>query len=153
MALKTGSPTASPVRVPTRTADDETPTGIALGIGSALVVAAVLVAAMIPPSETAWRFGVVAGAVGLFAAWSGDQLALLGVATIAWLLANGFLVDRLGELSWHGSSDIWRIVVLVAVGTVGLLVHAAYRQVHSLRQDAAIKAFVSDIYEEEKRDA
>jgi len=134
-------------------ADEGVPTGIALGIGATAMVAAVLVAATIAPSEPAWRFGVVAGAVGLFAAWSADQRALLGTAAIAWLLANGFLVNRQGELSWHGSSDIWRMVVLVAAGTVGLLLNAAYQQAHKLRVDAAVRAFLTQVDEEEKRDA
>lgn len=134
-------------------ADDGTPTGISLGVGAAAVVVAVLIAALISPADPDWRFGVVAGAVGLHAAWSGDQLALLGTAGIAWLLADGFLVDRLGELTWHGSSDIWRIVVLVAAGTVGLLLHAAYQQVHRWRVDAGLRAFMTQVNEEEKRDA
>ncbi len=35
-------------------------------------------------------------AVALFAALAVDQWSLLGVALIAWLLADGFLVNRLG---------------------------------------------------------
>jgi MFS family permease len=112
--------------VPVRT--QPVPTGIAVGIGAGVAVAAVFVAAVIPSAYPAWRFGVVAAAVGLVAAWSGDQLAVLGVAVIAGLLANGFLVDRLGELSWHGLSDFWRIVVLAAAGTAGLLLHKICRE-------------------------
>jgi hypothetical protein len=113
--------------------DTGTPAGINLGLGVVLVVAAVLVAAVIPPVDGYWRFGLVAGAVGLFAGLTVDQVALLGVAVIAWLLADGFLVNRLGELSWHGSSDIWRMALLVTTGTVGLLLGEAYRQVLAWR--------------------
>jgi len=146
-----------PVRVRAETGNDATPTGISLGIGAAIVLAAVLVAAVIPPHYPGWRFGVVAVAVGLFAAWSGDQLALLGTAAIAWLLANGFLTDRLGELSWHGSSDFWRMVALIGSGTFGLLLGVAYRQVRELRSrwrlDVAARVLATQVDEEEKRDA
>jgi hypothetical protein len=144
------------LRAPTRV-DTDTPVGINLGIGTALVVAAVLAAAVIPPVDNDWRFGVVAGAVGLSAALAADQWALLGVALIAWLLDDGFLVNRLGELSWHGSSDIGRMLLLVAAGTLGLLVGLAYRRVRAVRSqrrfDAALQALVRDVNEEEKRDA
>jgi MFS family permease len=137
--------------------DADTPFGINLGIGTVLVVGAVLVAALIPPVDAGWRLGVVAGAVGLFAALTVDQLALLSVALIAWSLVDGFLVNRLGELSWHGSSDIWRLTLLMATGTVGLLVGEAHRHVGAARSrwrfDADLHILVTHVDEEEKCDA
>lgn len=144
------------VRVPAHV-DTGTPAGINLGLGAVLVVAAVLVAAVVPPAHGYWRFGLVAAAVGSFAALTVDRTALLGVALIAWLLADGFLVNRDGELSWHGSSDIWRTMLLVAAGIAGLLVGEAHRQVAAWRShrrfEAALQVLVTHVDEEEKGDA
>ena len=102
--------------------DPQTPVGINVGVGAVAVVSAAVVAAMVPVVDAGWRFGVVAAAVGLFAAFTLDQRALGPVAGIAWLVVNGFLVNRLGELSWHGSADLLRLMLLVVVGTSGLVV-------------------------------
>jgi MFS family permease len=110
-----------------------TPVGINVGVGSVAIVVAGLVAAAIPTADPEWRFGVMAAAVGLFAAITVDHFALLPVAVLAFLVTNGFLEDRLGELSWHGSTDLWRLLLLVMIGTFGLAAGEVYRQVHALR--------------------
>jgi hypothetical protein len=119
-----------------------TPAGINLATGTAMVVAAALVAAPIPTTYAGLRFTVVALAVGLFAALTRDRLALVGVAVLGWLVVNGFLVDRLGELSWHGSADLNRMLLLVVSGTFGLAVGQAYRWLAALR--ARLKAEARD---------
>jgi MFS family permease len=113
--------------------DERTPVGINLGIGTAMVVAGGIVAALIPPSLTGWRFAVMALTVSCFAACTLDRVALLGVVVLAWLVTNGFLVDRFGQLSWHGSPDLYRMMVLVIVGALGLAVGELYRQARSIR--------------------
>jgi hypothetical protein len=100
--------------------DPGTPAGINVGIGTVVVVGAAVVAAMIPAADAGWRFGAVAAAVGLFAAVSLDQRALGPVVGLGWLVVNGFLINRLGELSWHGSVDVLRLMLLVVAGTAGL---------------------------------
>lgn len=135
-----------------------TPAGINLGIGAAMIVGAGLVAALIPTNHTGWRFTVIALAVGLFAALTGDQLALVGVALLGWLVVNGFLEGRLGELSWHGSSDIWLMMVLVIAAALGLAVGEAGRQIRELssrwRAEVEGSGLVPDLVEEERaRDA
>jgi hypothetical protein len=131
-----------------------TPVGINLATGTAMVVAAALVAAPIPPTHTGWRFAVVAVAVGLFAALTLDRLALVGVAVLGWLVVNGFLVDRLGELSWHGSADLSRMLLLVVSGTFGLAVGQAYRWLAALwarlKVEAGDPAAAADNEEEER---
>jgi hypothetical protein len=109
------------------------PTGITLGAGTVAVIGAALVAAALPASLPGWRFALIALTVGGFAAVTLDQRALAGVALLGWLVTNGFLVDRLGELSWHGSSDIWRMIILVFAATLGLAAGKAYRQIRDLR--------------------
>jgi hypothetical protein len=98
-----------------------------------MVVVAAMIAAVIPATHAGWRFTLVAAAVGLFAALTLDQLALAGVALLGWLVVNGFLVNRVGELSWHGSSDLYRALLLVISGGFGLAAGEVYRQLAALR--------------------
>jgi hypothetical protein len=98
------------------------PTGIRVGIGALVVVAAGLIAAAAPG---AWRFGIVAVAVVVFAAVAGDLVAVPTTVGLAWLVVNGFLVDRFGELSWHGRSDLYRAAILVVAGGLGQAVGRA----------------------------
>jgi hypothetical protein len=110
------------------------PTGLAIGIGAVAMVAAGMVAAAIPTAYPGWRFGVVAAAVGMFAAVSLDQVALAAVAVIGFMISNGFLEDRFGQLAWHGSADMWRLMLLVIAGAWGLAAGEAYRYISRMRE-------------------
>src|SRR4051812_30330915 len=90
-----------------------TPLGIDVAAGTALVVAAAFAAGLIPATDGSARIVVLAVAVGLFAAWTVDAVAVAAVTVLAWLVDNGFLVDRLGQLGWHGWPDAYRIAALV----------------------------------------
>jgi hypothetical protein len=122
-----------------------------------MVVVAAMIAAVIPATHAGWRFALVAAAVGLFAALTLDQLALAGVALLGWLVVNGFLVNRVGELSWHGSSDLNRALLLVISGGFGLAAGEVYRQLTALRARwmAEVREGTSaaDIDEEERHGA
>jgi hypothetical protein len=72
-------------------------------------------------------------AVGLFAAISLDQVALLAIAVLAFAISNGFLEDRLGQLAWHGSQDLWRLLLIVMAGAFGLAAGEAVRFVRGIR--------------------
>jgi MFS family permease len=98
--------------------------GIGIGFGAAAVVAAGLLAAAVPVADRPWRFAVMVIAVVVFGALCGDRLAVACAAGLAWLVVNGFLVDRFGELSWHGPADIYRAVMLTLAGLFGLLIAA-----------------------------
>jgi hypothetical protein len=76
---------------------------------------------------------LIAVVVGGFAAVTLDQRALGGVALVGWLIANGFQENRLGELSWHDSSDMWRMMTLVFFAASGLAAGEGYRQIRELR--------------------
>ena len=110
-----------------------TPTGFAIGAGSVGLVVAAMIAAAIPVADADWRFAVMAISVGSFAAISLDQLALGGIVVLAFLISNGFLEDRLGQLAWHGSGDLWRLLLLVTAGAVGLGVGEGVRLMAKLR--------------------
>jgi hypothetical protein len=96
-------------------------TGLLIGSGALLVTLVTMGASAIPSTSGGLRFGVVAFAVGAFAALTLDRMAVAGTGALAWLLVNGFLVDRFGELSWHGRADVYRALMLVAVASVGLI--------------------------------
>ena len=110
----------------------QTPIGIAVGFGAIAMVAAAVVAAMIPTAYPGWRFGVIALVVFVFAIVSLDHIALAIVAVIGALIFNGFLEDRFGQLAWH-ADDLYRLLLLVMVGAFGLAVGEGYRFVHDLR--------------------
>ena len=99
--------------------DDRVPAGVNIGVGCAAVVAAALSVALIPPAHAGWRFAVIATVVAAFALVDRDGRAVAAVAVLAWLIVNGFLVDRLGQLSWHGSSDLVRLVALASTAATG----------------------------------
>jgi hypothetical protein len=103
------------------------PTGLSIGIGAATVVASTMLAATIPATDAGWRFAVVAVTFGVFAALVPDRSAVAWTGGLAWLLVNGFLVDSFGELSWHGRSDLYRALMLVAVAAAGLAIGQGVR--------------------------
>jgi len=118
-----------------------TPTGFAIGAGAVGLVGAAIIAAAIPVADADWRFAVIAIAVGLFAAIFLDQLALGGIAVLAFLISNGFLEDRFGQLAWHGSGDLWRLLLLVTAGAVGLAVGESMRFVANVRAARGVAEF------------
>jgi hypothetical protein len=108
-------PTAEAERAPART-----PVGVNVGIGAALIVAGALVAAGIPAAHRGWRLDVVVVAVAVAAAVTADHLAMAAVVPLGWLVADGFLEDRSGELTWHGSADMYLILLMVVAAAIGL---------------------------------
>ena len=104
------------------------PTGITLAAGSAAVVATALsAAALTAPSESGTRLVAMALCVAAVGAFGGDLVAALATAGIAWSVLDGFLVNRLGTLTWHGAADMVRVGVLAAVALAGWLGALAYR--------------------------
>jgi MFS family permease len=138
-------------------AGDRTPTGIALGAGAVSVVTAAMLAALAPAADAGWRFGLVAGAVGLFAAVTGDGWAVAAVVPLGFLIVNGFLVDRAGELAWHGSPDLLRLMLLILIGGSGIALGEAARGLRELRTrwrtGAYLAVLVEAMDEKERRDA
>jgi len=59
--------------------------------------------------------------------------AAVGVALIAWMFDNGFIVGRHADLGWHGSADVRRLAILLAVAVVAALVGTLLRAPHQAR--------------------
>lgn len=118
------------------------PTGITFAAGSAAVVAAAVAAASLTaPSALVGRLvamAVCVAAVGTF----GDLVAALATAAIAWTVLNGFLVDRLGVLAWHGAADAVRLGVLLGVAAAGWLGALSYRVARLCRDMARMRAWL-----------
>jgi MFS family permease len=146
-----------PRRAAASSAAERTPVGISLAAGAVALVAAALVASALPASQPGWRFALIAAVAGGFAGVTLDQRALAGVVLLGWLIDNGFLEDRLGELSWHGSSDIWRMMILVFAAALGLAAGEAGRQIREMRSrwHAEVEGplLAPDLEEEKARDA
>jgi hypothetical protein len=73
------------------------------------------------------RFAVMVVAVAGFAALTAGVRNVAAIVLLAWLVVNGFLVDRFGDLAWHGRADVVRAVLLVAAGGLGLAAGACVR--------------------------
>jgi hypothetical protein len=84
-------------------------------------------------------------------------------AVLAWPVVDGFLVDRLGVLAWHGPADLWRAAALAAAGLAG---GAGWRWLGRIRDHRAWRAECRtllaagrgrdvelDVLKEERRDA
>jgi hypothetical protein len=123
------------------------PTGIAVTLGSAVIVASAFVSAAVPASAGAVRLGPVALALAGFAALTINPTAVAAVGGLGFLVFDGFLVNQVGELSWHGPADVRRLMVLAAAGVLGLGAGTAYRAVRRLgawrRRSAWIAAQVA----------
>jgi hypothetical protein len=109
------------------------PTGIAVAMGVTAMVVSALVAAAVPASAGAVRLGLVAVTLAGFAALTVDPNAIAAVGVMAFLIFDGFLVNQLGELSWHGAADERHLLVLAAAAVVGHVAGSAYRAVRRWR--------------------
>lgn len=99
---------------------EEFPFGIYLGIGAAAVVVMTTVAAVLPAHDSAARLAVPLAAVVGCALVIPDARACFVVAVIAYLLFNGFLVNRYGELTWAGVSGLWEPAAFLIAASTGI---------------------------------
>jgi MFS family permease len=114
-------------------AADAPAVGLVIGGGAAWMVAAAFVSAAVPATAPGGRLAVLAVALAGFAALTVDLVAVAAVAGLAALVCNGFLVNQLGVLSWHGTADAVRLAVLAAAAAVGLAAGAGHRFVRRAR--------------------
>jgi hypothetical protein len=98
------------------------PLGISVGLGTVAVLVTVFVGALVPAHLAGGTWALLAVVVAGFAAWAADVAAAVLVAALTFVVANGFLVNRHGELSWHGAADLHRGALLLAAAAVGLVV-------------------------------
>jgi hypothetical protein len=112
--------------------ENNPPTGIAVALGSAVIVVAAFVSAAVPASLGVVRLVPVAVPLAGLAALTVNPRVVAAVGGLGFLVFDGFLVNQLGELSWRGAPDVRRLMVLAAAGVLGLGAGTAYRAVHRL---------------------
>jgi len=113
------------------------PFEFAVAVGSlTMIVAALIDSAAFPPHDAGDRLTVMAAAIAVFCVVAGWQSGL-PVAAVGYLLFDGFLANRYGELTWDhqtGPRAIGVIALAVALGlTVGWLRSSPYRAAPSIR--------------------
>jgi hypothetical protein len=96
---------------------------------------AVLVVAIAFAAQLAWAAAVVtfdlsslAGSIGTLAiaaiaAWWLTLPASLVAAAMSFLVADGFIQDQMGQLSWNGSADAQFLLALVVLSAISASVH------------------------------
>jgi hydrogenase/urease accessory protein HupE len=100
-----------------------TPFGFLVAAGSLTVVGATIAAALaLPAPATVPRVAAVALAVGAFAAGTPNLGASLLTGVLGFLFATGFLVNRFGELTWHGQRSAVHLSLVLGAVAVGRVV-------------------------------
>lgn len=127
-----------------RLATDRTPTGIHMGLGAAVVVAAVGFAACLPASAGAVRLAPVAIALVVISAGTVDAVAVAALVGLAYLLTVGFLVDQYGVLTWHGLSDVYRLVGFLVPAGAGLVYGAVRHRLRERRRFQLPREWITD---------
>jgi len=104
----------------------EVPLGINTALGAVAVTVLCLMPASLDQQGRDARFAVLAVGVFAFAATVVDPLAVAVTAGVAFLLFDGFVEGRQGDLVWNGRSDLLRLALLYGVGTLGLILGAVH---------------------------
>jgi hypothetical protein len=96
--------------------------GLQVGAGALAILLATMIGAGLPTATGLWRAVPVAVAVLTFALFGVDAAAVASTAVLGYLLVIGFLVNRFGELSWHGAPDVGRIALIGGAAAAGFAV-------------------------------
>jgi MFS family permease len=125
--------------------DAGTPVGINVAVGAVIITASSFLADAVPAGRPQWRCAVVALGLGLLAVVTADRLAVATVVVPTWMVMNGFLVNHLGTLSWHGWADVERLLALSLAGLTGLAVVAVARLWREQRERWQLGLEVQDL--------
>src|SRR5262245_52327581 len=114
----------APERIPVsiRLRSDQALFGINVTASTAAVTVAVAAGALEPTADRIGRLVPVCLAALTTGAALVDAAASAVATVIAFFLTDGFLVNRLGVITWHGTSDVDRILALVCCAVVGWVV-------------------------------
>ncbi|WP_410645231.1 hypothetical protein [Amycolatopsis sp. lyj-346] len=104
--------------------------GIGFPFGCVAAVAAVIVADLAGATGHPWYALVTLGSVVLAAAHRSSPAAAAGIAVVAWALHTGFVLGRLGQLTFDPASAFAALVLTAALLT-GLLTRAAVSTLQS----------------------
>jgi hypothetical protein len=105
----------------------EAPFGINTALGAVVVVVCCVVPANPDAQGVNARLAVLAVGVAAFAATVLDPPAVAVTAAVAFLLFDGFVEGRQGDLVWDGRADLLRLASLYGAGALGLILGALHR--------------------------
>jgi K+-sensing histidine kinase KdpD len=92
--------------------------------GAAVVTAVVVLATGTRhPAAALVAYGLLAAIVAAHT----RSAAAPGIALVAWLFYDGFIIGRHAHLSWHGAADVKRLAILLAAGAIGSALGARIR--------------------------
>jgi hypothetical protein len=114
-----------------------TPFEFGLAAGSLTVIVAALIdSAAFAPGDGGDRLAVMAAAVAVFCAIAGWQSGL-AVAAVGYLIFDGFLANRYGELTWDHKAGFHAVSMIALAAALGVVVHRLrshpYRTPHIIR--------------------
>jgi hypothetical protein len=132
--------------------DPQRPTGITIAIGAVVVIAAAFPAALVPSGDPVPRFALMTLGLTLFAMATRDWLAVAAVVPLAWLVYDGFLLDRFGVLAWRGRGDVVRFGLLAGAALLGLAMGVARHKVEDRRTRWALGAEVHALVKEREKE-
>lgn len=115
----------------------DTPSGISAAVGALVVVVCCVAPPHLDAAGVTARLAVLALGLAAFSAAVVDVVATVATVGVAALLFDGFVLDRYGELAWHGEVDALRLAVLVGAALLGLAAGAARLAVRRRRPRAA----------------
>jgi hypothetical protein len=93
--------------------------------GSAAVTTVVVLAgATRHPAAAMAAYGLLTAVV----AASTRPAAAAGVALIAWMFDNGFIIGRHADLSWHGAADARRLAILLTAAAAAAMLGSHIRR-------------------------
>jgi hypothetical protein len=109
--------------------------GLAAG-SLTMIVAALIDSAAFAPDDRGDRLAVMAAAVAVFCAVAGWRSGL-PVAAVGYLLFDGFLANRYGELTWAHKAGFHAVSMIALAAALGVVVHrlrsSPYRTPHIIR--------------------
>ena len=106
---------------------DATPPEFQVAAGAVAVACAAAVTPLLPNADL--RYAVLVGTIAVFAAVTMRPLVSSTAAVIGFLIFNGFVTDREGQLRWH-SADLARLELLLFAVALGVSVGEVVRLVH-----------------------
>jgi hypothetical protein len=107
--------------------DSEVPLGINTAIGAVAVTVAIIGCSLLPAQDLGVKTAALSVVLAGLAAVAVDLRSTAIVLVIAWLLLDGFVVNQAGQLSWHGTADLWRLSLLALGSALGLALGWGHR--------------------------
>jgi hypothetical protein len=112
-----------------RSGYDRTPFELGIPLGAlTMVVAALIDSAAVAPRHEGARIAVIAAAVAIFCALVGEWRSGVATALVGYLLLDGFLLNREGDLTWSHTSSPYAVAAVAVAAVAGMLAGWSFRR-------------------------